>query len=258
MLHTMGSHFYGEAEKIIISEIIAAGDKGITQTELLSRIGKHVHRSTIFRVAKKGARQKKIRIKREGKNARYFAGEKAALDAKLGAFVLSSRASSKLFAGYHHYVPRDLKESDYIEEALFQFSNRVGAFVTFVFVMGMHPENTLLSTDGSEKGNPELIKEWIDNGISPAFVSRMFVQFREELLRSLSRHGDLPNDFGTKVDFLLKESLDKEIAKKVTAAFRKLYPTISKDLRDIMENIVYKIKLEKEFDELADKYSRRR
>jgi hypothetical protein len=123
----------------------------------------------------------------------------------------------------------------------------------------MHPENKLLSTIEGERGNAELIKEWTDNAISPAFVSRILTHFKESLFRSLSRHHDIRNDFDSAVDFTLKKSLlDRELANRLIMAFRKLYPTISKDLDLIMENISYKIKLEKEFDELADKYSTRR
>lgn len=244
------SEHQGSAEDIIIGEVIAAGDKGITQTELLDRVGGRIHRATVFRVTKKFARQRKIKIMREGKKVRYRVEEKTTLDTRLGAFVFSSRASSRLFARRHHTVLREPKISDYIEETLFEFSNIVGAYITFVFLLGMHPENKLLSTREDEKGNIKLVKEWTDNAISPTFVFRMQMKFKELLYRTLSRHHDIPQDFDSATDFTLRKSLlDKDLADRVSGAFRRLYPTIGRDLDDIMENLSYKIKLEKEFEE---------
>ena len=236
---------------IIMREIIAAGDEGITQKELLVRIGGRIHRATIFRVTKRCARQRKIKIKREGKKVRYHIEKETALDTRWGAFVLSSRASSKLFARRHRMV--QVKESDYMEKTLLEFSNVVGAFISYVFLMGMHPENKLLSTREDEKGNIKLVKEWTDNAISSTFVSRIQLNFKEVLYKTLSRHHDIPQDFDSATNFTFKKSLlDKDLADRLSGAFRRLYPTISRDLDDIMENLSHKIKLEKDFEERAN------
>jgi hypothetical protein len=239
------------AADIIMAEIAAAGDKGITQTELLDRLDGRVHRATVFRVTKKFARQRKMKIKREGKKVRYYVEEETALDTRLGAFVLSSRASSKLFTRRHQMVQP--KESDYIEKTLLEFSDVVGAFISYVFLMGMHPENKLLSTTKEEKGNIKLVKEWTDNAISSAFISRIQLKFKEVLYRTLSRHHDIAQDFDSATDFTLRKSLlDKDLADRLNRAFRRIYPTISRDLDNIMENLSHKIKLEKEFEERAN------
>ena len=80
------------ASDVVLWEIRTAGEKGIIQKELLSRVRRRVHRATVSRVAKKYEKEKKIRILREGNTVRYIPIEKTPLDAGLGAFMLSSQA----------------------------------------------------------------------------------------------------------------------------------------------------------------------
>lgn len=103
------------------------------------------------------------------------------------------------------------------------------------------------------KGNIKLVKEWTDNAISSAFISRIQLKFKEVLYRTLSRHHDIAQDFDSATDFTLRKSLlDKDLADRLNRAFRRIYPTISRDLDNIMENLSHKIKLEKEFEERAN------
>jgi|SRR5215207_1654178 len=120
--------------------------------------------------------------------------------------------------------------------------------------MGIHPENKLIFTGGSEKVTSELVREWIYNGINPTFVSR----FKENLFRSLSRHGNVGRDFDSSIDFFFKESLTQDLAERFTTAFRNQYLTICRELDHIIENVTHKIEQEKVFDEQADRYKKRK
>ena len=53
---------------------------------------------------------------------------------------------------------------DEIEHALFEFSNRVGAFITYALIQAMNPDNNKMSL--STKGQDEIVKKWAQNSIS--------------------------------------------------------------------------------------------
>jgi hypothetical protein len=124
----------------------------------------------------------------------------------------------------------------------------MGALITFVFIHGMNPENKLLVAY-DEVEQKRLAKEWLNSALSPYLMSRMFWQFRLLLYRTLSNHQHIPKGFESTIDFTMKKPLvDKAIAKKLVSAFERLYPTISKNLDDIMNSLPKKIQLQKEFE----------
>ena len=227
------------ASDVVLWEIRTAGEKGIIQKELLSRVRRRVHRATVSRVAKKYEKEKKIRILREGNTVRYIPIEKTPLDAGLGAFMLSSQAASKLLEFPHIYgrnEPGDsTKTDDYsFEKALKEFSTIVGAIITYFLIHASITTNILLlSKDQKEEIDMNLVREWINNAISPYLVSRIYWQFQLLIGGSISRQQEISRNFE-------RSLADKNIATKLTGAFAKVFPTISKDLDDIMKNILKK------------------
>jgi hypothetical protein len=69
----------------------------------------------------------------------------------------------------------------------------------------------------------------------------MMHQFQLLIYASISRQSELPKGIELTRDFTFEESLSSnDIAVKLSKAFAKLYPDMSKDLDDIMKNILEK------------------
>ena len=100
-------HLKRSAPEIILEEIMIAGDNGITQKELRSKMSDSVNRSTMFRVTRKYQREGKIRIIKESNKVRYIATTKVPLDASLGGFMLSEAASSK-WLNFPYFYQKEL------------------------------------------------------------------------------------------------------------------------------------------------------
>jgi hypothetical protein len=245
------SFLKSDVKDLILSIIITLGGKdGISKKDLLLNTSELLDQSTIYRITKVLEQENKIKIIRKGQRTKYVA-KKASIEvnAALGGRILISQAS-KLFVHHssHHTVLKNFTKKDYVEATLDEFSNVMGALITFVFIHGMNPENKLLVAY-DEVEQKRLVKEWLNSALSPYLTSRMFWQFRLLLYRTLSSHHHIPKGFESTIDFTLKKPLvDKAIAKKLISAFERLYPTISKNLDDIMNSLSKKIQLEKEFE----------
>jgi hypothetical protein len=239
-------HLKRSAPEIILEEIMIAGEKGITQQKLRSNMTNTVNRSTIFRVTKKYQREGKIKIIKESNMVRYIATTKVPLDASLGGFMLSEAASSKWLNFPHFYQKSSSREFSKtvnysLQKALKEFSANVGGIITFILIQGLNPDNKLLSRKDGRNVEKKLLREWINNAVSPYLVSRMMHQFQLLIYASISRQSELPKGIELTRDFTFEESLSSnDIAVKLSKAFAKLYPDMSKDLDDIMKNILEK------------------
>jgi hypothetical protein len=245
------SFLKSDVKDLVLSIIITLGGKdGISKKDLLLNTS-GLDQSTIYRVTKVLEHEDKIKIIRKGQRTKY-AANKATIEvnAALGGHILISQASSKLFVppSSHHTVLKKFNKKDYVEATLDEFSNIMGALITFVFIQGMNPENKLLvASDEAEQ--KRLAKEWLNSALSSYLMSRMFWHFKLLLYRTLSSHQHIPKGFESTIDFTAKKPLvDKAIAKKLISAFERLYPTISKSLDDIMNKLSKNIQLEKEFE----------
>jgi hypothetical protein len=50
-----------------------------------------------------------------------------------------------------------------LEHTIFEFSNRIGAFITYALIQAMNPDNN--KTSLSTKGQDEIVKKWAQNSI---------------------------------------------------------------------------------------------
>ena len=82
------------------------------------------------------------------------------------------------------YFQPKFRTKDVIEEALFSFSNRIGAFVTYVLITAMDSDNKFLES-ASENERDGLVREWISIALSPAIKSRLLWQFNDLIYSSI-------------------------------------------------------------------------
>ena len=232
------------APDVILQEILVTGEKGIIQMELLDTLRNRVHRATVFRAARKFEKEGKIKIQREGNNVRYIATKKANLNPSMGAFMLTSNAASQLFIFPQMYETKaendGLPNQDSVmEKALKDFSNMVGPIITFILIEGLNPGNKLLLTRDGKERKKEEVKEWINNAITPHFISRLLWQLQFLVYGIISKLSKNPKELEAISGFPIKLPLsDYEISNILTKAFSHSFPEISKKLDEIMDNIL--------------------
>jgi hypothetical protein len=69
------------------------------------------------------------------------------------------------FTGYKHYFEPKFSEKDELERCVFEFSNKIGAFITFVLMHAMNPDNKKIINSKENIEKDELIR----NGLKMQF-----------------------------------------------------------------------------------------
>lgn len=126
----------------------------------------------------------------------------------------------------NYFQPIFTKESKF-EEALFEFSNQIGAFITYLFIQLSDPQNEIIFPYSHKKGNvnnlmsrSELIDEWLRNAISSG-LSGMLTKFWFKFLENV----DLKeNAVVVNARPFWNYELDKDSIKALLPAFSRLYP----------------------------------
>jgi hypothetical protein len=110
-----------------------------------------------------------------------------------------------------------------VEETLFEFSNRVGAFITYALIQAMNPDNNKMSL--SARVQDEIVKKWAQNSIS-RILPFLVKDFNDFAYRAI---GQYPRGYDEQVKFMKKSPrfvLDKSIISRLLTAFRRLYPRL--------------------------------
>ena len=258
------------AESQIINAIgLAKGDE-ISKRNLL--LNTSIDQSTAYRITKKLERQGKIQVIRKGQRTSYRLLSDVRVDIAYGASILGRSAIRELIEKNAPVISDEIydtltKESknefvtvvnknttcfqhkfrpkDVIEEALFLFSNRIGAYVTYLLINGMDPDNKFLES-ASEKERDWLSQEWINNALSPAIISRLLWQFNDLIYSSVdaNRTRGKGNDT-SRHHHIFTSSITKRVYRK----FARVYPSINERLVKITNDLTQKAKLEREYED---------
>ena len=130
-------------------------------------------------------------------------------------------------------------EKDNLEKMLFEFSNRIGSFITYLIIYAMNSDNYNNSNNSellSDKTNDEISKEVIKKGIL-SILPFLLESFKDMYDK---RTGKYPyfKDIETKKEYFRK--LPKYIIQEnesilsLLDAFKKLYPLMSYEFEKIM------------------------
>lgn len=267
----------------IFGEIIAAGRKGIYQKELLNRLPEEVDRTTVFRNANKLKKEGLIKIIRKGKATRYTLTSNAFIDVGIAAYLLNMKFISHFlgkerivlsdkvrtypsfidYTDYRHcFEPKFTKESQ-LEKTIFEFSNQLGAYITYVFIQAMNPDNIKMPIVFSKKKNENITKkdkfvteEWIKTAISSRLI-QMLWKFRD-CIKPFGYVPDIQTEKGQKKrEKLGYYLLDKKAVDELSAAFGNLYRRLQTELDEIINNLPDSISWFKKQEEyITEKYER--
>ena len=236
-----------------------------------------LNQSTIYRATLRLEAKKEIKIIRKGQRTSYTIIDPIKLDVVVGATLFGKSSIQKLLNFRVPIITDDVhykstKESDDnndlvtvinkntkffehkfikgiddIEKFLFEFSNRVGAFIVYTILTSMHPNNELFKKVNVNKRD-KIVTEWINSSISSIVLNMIKRYFNEEAYKSLKKY---PIGYEEKLKFMNKKSnytFEKENAKLLMDGFSRLYPSVFERLEDIRMNLINAISLNQIFE----------
>ncbi|MGI9009634.1 MAG: hypothetical protein ACR2F1_00400 [Nitrososphaeraceae archaeon] len=276
-------HIIKDAEEQIKDVLSANPGKEVTKKDLLNLTT--LNQSSIYRATLRLKAKKEIKIIRRGQRTSYIIIDPIKIDVILGATLFGKSSIQKLLnfrvpiiTDEVHYrstqdsddnndlvtvinkntkffEPKFITEIDDIEKFLFEFSNRVGAFIVYTILTSMHPDNELFKKVSVNKRD-KIVTEWINNSISSIVLNMIKRYFNEEAYKSLKKY---PIGYEEKLKFMNKKSVftfEKQNAKLLMDGFSRLYPSIFERLQDIRINLINAISSNKNFEqEVVDRWN---
>jgi hypothetical protein len=220
--------------------------------------------------------EKKLIRREDGKRGRYFPTEEAYKDARLSAYLFGTNFIKLLgrdnlvtnnerreniipggycldFTGYRHYFEPKFRENDRLEHCIFEFSNKVGSFITFVLIQALNPENKQIIKSEEHVENDTLIQEWIKGAclsIMPFLVS----EFRDSLYKARGKYQSY-NEYLKRLKRKPELALSKYESNEVERAFARIYPLLNYELDKMIKELSLNTESLKQFiDEMEEKW----
>jgi predicted transcriptional regulator len=255
-------YYIKEKEKQILEIIRVYGIKGgISHKQLafIADLDRKSLRPYTERLVEKGL------IKRgKGRQGKYLPTEEGYKDPLLNAYLLGNKFRFTLLNNediilndrtaidfvhkmevdcsvFRRYYEPKFTDNDKLEQILFEFSNKIGAFITYVLIQAMNAEsyNTILLPP---KEQNILVKEWANKAISEIMPFLLF-QFRGLVSRTFGQYGVVAKfDEKTQRFIFNKKTIDK-----LTNAFSLIYPRLNYELENMKENLPKAANAHKEF-----------
>jgi len=156
------------------------------------------------------------------------------------AFNQSPRYPIKALSGKYHFKDFsstkkyfDIKFSlvDIIEYQLFEFSNRIGAFMVYAIIQAMNPDNFSKSTPAIQN---QLSHQYIEESVSKitSTLAQRFRQFFDNLVKTqYVGNQKAPNDFMVRYEPIFLYG--KETIEKLLTAFANIYPLLTLEFETI-------------------------
>ena len=234
----------------------AYGKKGIRHQELASLVG--LTRKWLSHYTQELI--KKGRIKRIGDKGRYFPvydiygdpmidaelfggnfeslffskmPNQLAFNQSLGYPIrdLNGKYDLKDFSSTKKYFEIKFTMEDIMEYKLFEFSNRIGAFVIYTVIQAMNPDNFSKSSPAIQN---QLSHQYIEQSISKitATLAQRFRQFFHSLVNTrYVGNNKPPNDFMARYDPIFL--YDKKTVEVLLNAFSNIYPLLTLEFERI-------------------------
>ena len=135
------------------------------------------------------------------------------------------------------------KDTALLEKILFEFSNRIGAYIVYVLTWAMNPENNDIHNSEHEE---ELVKKVVLTAVS-RILPASILQFRDSVFKGIGRY---PTSFESRVQFKNQSHImSKEAVDQVKRAILHLYPRVYYKLQLMTEHLPEELASKKRFDE---------
>jgi hypothetical protein len=123
---------------------------------------------------------------------------------------------------------------------LFEFSNRIGAYIIYAMMWSMNPDNNMFSPEQTD----EVIQKLAINSISRVLPFLVW-QFKDSVYRGINQY---PSGYEAGVKYMKKSPsliLSKNIIEQLKKSFLRLYPCIYYELQSIANNLSKELGSEK-------------
>jgi hypothetical protein len=194
--------------------------------------------------------RKGLVIRDKGKRGRYYPTTKKYRGISITADIFGKAAAGKILANEDFpinspYFERSIIDKYPLDNALFKFSNGVGAIITYLIIQSMSRSNEIPGRDAKNAKEQDInINRWFNDGIS-TLGTHLLALFKEHMCDEIL---DLSGDNCVKEDGTLDHdrilvdymeykytpslfTLDEKSIKSLIISFRRTYPGIS-DLLD--------------------------
>ena len=234
-----------------------------------------IHRTNLTRYTDR--LMEKNKIYRKNKKGKYFAIDDISKDPILNAsiladtvrfnllrktdnyLILNEKKESEIPTNFHGQPDREGKfpydvydftlykklfephftKNDKLEKMLFEFSNKIGSFITYLLIYSMNFNNNINSeiSDKVRTGeeNDAIVKKMVEEGIVKLIPFLPFF-FKDSIDKSTGKY---PNSMDIKIkkEYLKKSPrfvIDKGLNYNLINAFNRLYPLMSYELESIL------------------------
>jgi predicted transcriptional regulator len=214
--------------KHIMNILISFQNEGMHHSQLVEYIG--IDRKTLRRYMKRLIKMDLV-TREPGRQGKYFPTTKRHRGSSISANILAESFIEK-FLRYDVFVPDSpyfkrripYVESE-LEDALFNFSNIIGGWITYILIQSMNPANKLTDYTKDITEKDLIMQSWIEDAISLIQPHLLFSfqyyigPFLETFLRA-NKGKDIFND---------QKSIN-EFVSELNDAFSNLYPNLSCEL----------------------------
>jgi hypothetical protein len=235
----------------ILKLIIRNSRFGISHKDLADSI--RIDRKNLGQYIKRLV-SREIITRAPGKHGRYFPTVNVYESTVLAASLFGKVALSKLnvencvvpkenTSPYSDYFSFNSTE-DSLEKALFEFSNKIGAFITYVLIQAMNPRNNhIIRSEERDLDRDALVQEWTKNAIM-TIVPFLLGAFKDAIFLDLDsiKPSDLDPKKGYDVigDYFLTNPFYQMKAETITELGQKfeiIYPLLKYSFDDIMRKL---------------------
>jgi hypothetical protein len=161
------------------------------------------------------------------------------------------------FSTYRQLYEPKFTEQHKLEHTLFEFSNRIGAFITFVLIQSMNPDNFSGTNLESPKERDLMAKEWVNKAVLVVlpFIIR---QFRDSVHKGINKYPRTWEEQKRYFNKSPKFKMEKEIIDDLTRSFTRIYPLVSFEFKKIFQNLSSEIKSYKSWLEQLEQKEKKR
>jgi biotin operon repressor len=233
----------------IVSIVRQNGKYGVSHSQLADLLG--INRKNLRHYTKELIAEGLI-IRGEGRHGKYYPADKEHRGPVMDADILGTGVAG--FVLKEDNIPLDTPFLKHVESdtdlqyALFEFSNKVGAIITYLLIQAMNPANNITDDTKSSKEKDLDIQYWLDSATSSL---RLFLLpiFQDMLSYSLLDFKCLLNDFKNKdgsinqnraalhtLQFMYNKPfyiLEEKMISELMAELRKIYPSITAELERV-------------------------
>jgi|GEM_PF-6879543 predicted transcriptional regulator len=148
-------------------------------------------------------------------------------------YIIPFPSRCRDFTIYRYYFEPKFDENSELEHSLFEFSNKIGAFVTYFLIQIMDANRTKLT---SNRSTDFLLEEMVRKAVSTIIPYAMSV-FRDSVYKSV---GEYPLTYEDKIKYLEKRPryiLEKDTINELRRSFVHIYPLMAYELEKIDERL---------------------